>query len=188
MLEARLKSYHQVHAKLVKRNDDLLSMEGWYKVTSEQSDYLRYLRSESKLSFSRWLLKTERLREVEISKIVKQVTSENTSIKISCRFNDLLRAADSPHFNSCLAPNKMGSSTTIYLLKDPTIAIAYTPDNGGFFLGRAIFSLKNNHIQIFRCYGTFTHSMLTRFFMKNFAYAVHSFPDDVVSYFLFGED
>lgn len=184
MLEARLRLY-RAHPKIVKRCDELLGMEGWYKVESEHPYYLRYLNSGSKLSFSRWLLKTEGLDQVRVSRLVKQITSETTSIKISCRFNDLLRAADSPHFTSCLAPGKLGSRVPPTLLEDPTAALIYTPDNGGFFLGRAIFMLRSNRIRIFRCYGTFTHTMLTRFFKKTFPqYEVHQFQDDVVAFVL----
>lgn len=190
MLETRLRSYQKysrVRATLVTRSADLLSMEGWYQVTSENPYFLRYLNAESKLSFSRWLLKSEGLHAIAVSKIVKQVASENTSIKVSCRFNDLLRAADSPHYRSCMAPNNVGDGVPIILIKDPTAAIAYTPDNGGFFLGRAIFTLRSKRIKIFRCYGTFNHPMLTRFFKKNFPqYDVDPFEHDTVSDYLFG--
>lgn len=183
MLEARLKQYRS-HVKLLNRNGDLLSMEGWYKVYSDNPYYVRYLKSGSKLSFSRWLSKSERLQDIAVSQISKRVTAENLDLKISCRFNDLLRLADTPHFKSCLDPNKIGRDYLPLILRDPTAAIIYTPDKAGKFLGRAIFTLRAGTIKILKVYGVLTHRTLVRFFEKQFPkHHVDPFSDDTVLYF-----
>lgn len=190
MLEARLKQYRS-HVKLLNRNGDLLSMEGWYKVYSDNPYYVRYLKSGSKLSFSRWLSKSERLQDIAVSQISKRVTAENLDLKISCRFNDLLRLADTPHFKSCLDPNKIGRDYLPLILRDPTAAIIYTPDKAGKFLGRAMFTLRMNRayanpatIKILKVYGVLTHRTLVRFFERQFPqYSVDPISDDTVLYF-----
>lgn len=201
MLEVRLKQYHS-HVKLIARNSDLLNMEGWYKVYSDNPYYVRYLKSGSSLSFSRWLLKSERLHDIAVSQISKRVAAENLDVKISCRFNDLLRLADSPHYKSCLDPNKIGRDYLPLILRDPTAAIIYTPDRAGKFLGRAIFTLRASktvphklngqtlytyNIKILKVYGVLTHRTLVRFFETQFPkYTVDPFSDDTVIYFAGG--
>lgn len=183
MLEARLKQYRS-HVKLLNRNGDLLSMEGWYKVYSDNPYYVRYLKSGSKLSFSRWLSKSERLQDIAVSQISKRVTAENLDLKISCRFNDLLRLADTPHFKSCLHPDKIGRDYLPLILRDPTAAIIYTPDRSGKFLGRAIFTLRAGTIKILKVYGVLTHRTLVRFFEKQFPkHHVDPISDDTILYF-----
>ena len=183
MLEARLKEYRS-HVKLVTRNTELLSMEGWYQVYSDNPYYVRYLKSGSELSFSRWLLKSEGLQNIAVSQISKRVTAENLDVKISCRFNDLLRLADTPHYKTCLDPNKIGRDILPSILRDPTAAIIYTPDKSGKFLGRAIFTLRANKIKVLKVYGVLTHRTLVRFFEKQFPqYSVDPISEDTVLYF-----
>lgn len=181
MLEARLKEYKS-RSRLVPRNRELLELERWYTLSSNDPEFLRYQKSGSKLSFSRWLLKARGLDTNEVARLCKKVAESEIQVKVSCRFNDIFRMADTPHFKSCCAPGLLGDRTPSKIAQDPTAAIIYTPDKAGKFKGRAIFTLRSGEIKILRCYGVFKFDLLKPFF-ESLGFRVNPSTDDTVIYF-----
>lgn len=125
MLSKRISKLNndKLHLDIRKRNQALLDIEGWYETTPDLPPLYKpfveeYYQSNSKLKFTRWLtrkmlqeyrksnsklkfvewLKHNVINNDDISAIGKLKT---ISFKISCRHNDLLRIADTPHYHSC---------------------------------------------------------------------------------------
>lgn len=97
----------------------------------------------------------------------------NKRIKISCRFNDILRCSNTPHFNSCfrlsipiwwprekrnleylakLGPNDRGLQP-YYRCIDPSWAIAYLPDKKGKFQARSFIHYTGGVYVVDKVYG-----------------------------------
>jgi hypothetical protein len=182
MFEQRMKEYEYTF-KPVPRSAAIRALEGYYTLPPSDYLYREYLRSKSKLSFSRWLLKTKLFNPNEVAKICKKVAESSRSVKISGRFNDILRMSSTKHFNTCARPGGLGKFCPQGILLDPNAGIIYDRDNSGQYLGRIIFRIKDNgEIQLFRPYGTVT-AELARRLLEQLGYKVCPCLEDTVIYY-----
>ena len=130
------------------RHKVLQSISGWYNTDVDYDVlpswarrlYSDYVDSGSSLKFTRWLLKNEYCTETDTSRIGTLL--QPVSFKISCKYNDLLRLADTKHYKSCFSGWR-GAQQLRYLA-DPDIAVIYVPDKSGKFVWRALLRLVVN--------------------------------------------
>jgi hypothetical protein len=130
-----------------------------------------YRTSKSSMKFTKWLMKmlleeknrsTDTYREVlylshfafSCMKMKGEFTPENfvsqtgkliadkMEFKLSCRYNDLLRLADTKHYSSCLKYTKI--SQLPKYLADPDIGVIFVADKAGKFIWRALIRLCLN--------------------------------------------
>ena len=148
------------------RHSILQAMEKWYQAnptTPKEYQHLikLYEESGSRLSLTRWAIRNLYLDEASASKLGNFLAGK-FSFKISCRFNDLLRLSDTPHFGSCFAyDSKVFRGTQMFkYVADPDVAVVYVPDKSGKFLWRALIRLcvsKDNSnkvcLVLYRSYG-----------------------------------
>lgn len=145
------------------RHPQLLSIEGWYEMdtdfTNLPNKYWKYLAeynlAKTSLKFTRWLAKKEVDNKI-ISDIGKYLSSE--SFKLSCRHKDLLRLAETTHYNSCFK-HWRGVQQLRYLA-DPDMCVIFVPDAAGKYKWRALARLvvdpRNNDgfaLCVYRSYG-----------------------------------
>lgn len=144
------------------RNGILKNLEGWYECYGSPEGTLPYPLNEyykewlmdgARTKFTRWLL-----RRGETQKTVSSIGSslQHINFKLSCRHNDLMRLAESPHYFSCFE-NWRGVQQLKYLA-DPDIGIIYVPDAAGHYKWRALIRLMRNPkgelcFLIYRAYG-----------------------------------
>lgn len=130
------------------RNRILLNLEGWYECYGSPEftlpypfniKYKEWMETGGRTKFTRWLL-----RKGETQKTISALGSafKPISFKLSCRHNDLLRLAESPHYFSCFQ-NWRGTQQLKYLA-DPDIGILYVPDKAGHYQWRALVRLMKN--------------------------------------------
>lgn len=141
------------------RHPALRAIEGWYQYLPDipnreiQCHYQEWKESASNLKFTRWLMREKHVPNNVLSDIGKQLTSG--SFKFSCRHNDLMRLADTPHYISCL--RQQYRKQQLYFLADPDIAVCYIPDKAGKYLWRVLFRLviDENRLALvaYRSYG-----------------------------------
>jgi hypothetical protein len=148
------------------RHSILQAMENWYHaspVIPKEYEILieKYKESKSRLSLTRWAIRNMYLDEAGASRL-GSFLSGSFSFKLSCRFNDLLRLSDTPHFKSCFDYDSeffRGAQMFKYSA-DPDIAVVYVPDKSGKFLWRALIRIcviKDNPdklcLVLYRSYG-----------------------------------
>ena len=77
--------------------------------------------------------------------------------KLSCRFNDILRASEfndkKCHFMSCFGKGGLYHDQLHKRCVNPHWAIIYTPDKHGNFLGRCFVQWKNEQLHVDKIYG-----------------------------------
>jgi len=77
------------------------------------------------------------------------------SFRLSCRFNDLVRIQDTPHYGTCLK-NWRGVETVRYLA-DPDMVVIFVPDSSGKMqarvLARALFLQGEFVLGLYKVYG-----------------------------------
>lgn len=181
-LDRRLKTYGY-HLKLRPRCKELRNIEGYHVLSSNNKLYTEFQRVESKLSFSRWLLKAKHLLPDEVSRVCKEVSESSTVVKLSCRYNDILRMADTKHFRSCVAPGQLGAGCPRRILLDERAALIYHRDKAGKFQGRCVFRLmEDGTVQVLRCYGTVQFDAVQRLLLS-LGFAVSPVMEDTVVFF-----
>lgn len=137
----KLLGKHKTKVDIRPRHKELLKLEGWYDVHPQytfqhQLVYNKYRESGSTLKFTRWALRNNLISEQEATDIGK---FKPRAFKLSCKYNDLLRLADTPHYGSCYSGNN--GLQQIQYLADPDIAVLYIPDAAGKFMWRALVRL-----------------------------------------------
>jgi len=173
MLTERMRIYGD--NSRVPRIAQLRELEGWYEIGKPMPLYLEYASAQSKLKFSRWLKDKKHFPDSEISKIVKQHEEQsNKKIKLSCRFNDIMRMSETRHFNSCAKARDFGCRTPGRICRDPRAAIIFLPDKSGKFFGRAVFRLmEDDTVQLMRCYNLNSNDLKELF--RRLGFAVRSY-------------
>jgi hypothetical protein len=127
------------------RHPALTAVEGWYTCSADlnglpyryQHLVSQYKASESRLKFTRWLSRNDLLPHSEIVKIGELLV--DVTFKISCRHNDLVRLAETSHYESCFKGWR-GVQQLRYLA-DPDLAVVYVPDKSGKFMWRSLIRL-----------------------------------------------
>jgi hypothetical protein len=140
MISTRAKEYSYSHLKLVSRLPELRALEGWYELPRTKSFLeIQYELTESKLKFSRWLL-SKGYSEAFVAAECRRIAEQKQKVKLSCRFNDILRLSSTPHFRSCLRATRCGRTVVApaRICGDPRSCLLYVPDEAGHFKGRAI--------------------------------------------------
>lgn len=151
------------------RHIALQAVEGWYTVPSFIPEnfaplYKEWQSSLTQLKFTKWLIKNKHHNPDEVAKLGEMLVKETASFKISCRHNDLLRLADTPHYNSCLKSWGKQGAQQFYYLSDPDMALVYVPDKSGKFKWRCLLRLVFNpegegfSLLAYRPYGNFNES------------------------------
>lgn len=172
----RVRNYRKF-IRFQERHPDLLEIEGWYETTMDSKEYKSYVSSGSNLAFGRWLIREKSWLPDEVAKFLSNGISQK--IKISCRFNDFLRMAESNHYTACTAPQSAGWYGPVRLCENPNYMIIHVPDASGKFLGRIIAKLLPER-QISFCeksYGKIELSGIRKLFSDlNFSIS-NDFPD-----------
>jgi hypothetical protein len=190
-----MKQYRYEFERPVRRSQEVRSIVGRYQITMLPPS-IEKLRDEyeklvagrgTRYSFSRWLMMDKQVNPVDVGKICKTV-SENASVEvvISDRYNDLLRLADTSHFDSCLKPDRQGDKVPRKLLQSPDFGVMYIPDKSGKFMGRTIFKAGPEY-QIYRCYGTLSFELATKV-LHQLDKVVHTNLEDIVSVMNYGRE
>jgi hypothetical protein len=120
----------------------------------------QYEGKKNRPSFGSWLVKNG-LEQNQVKNIVEAVNTKK--FVVSCRYNDILRVGNSPHYESCLKndPGKdnplffsRGHIPTLYCSLLPELVVAFLPDKAGKFKCRIILLVKGNYILPLRAYGS----------------------------------
>lgn len=78
-----------------------------------------------------------------------QTLPDGKKIKISCRWNDMLRAVDSKHFTSCFKPEGVYAAEVFKRLTDMNnYAVAILQDKAGGVLGRSFFTYEHDRYAV----------------------------------------
>lgn len=129
------------------RNPALLALEGWYDVVTLLNSgvadlYTEYKSSGSTLKFTRWLSRFKKLDNAVVSEIGRSMVE--TSVKLSCRHNDLLRLGETQHYKSCMSNLKANGRQQLQYLADPDIAVLFSKDAAGKYVWRCLLRLAYN--------------------------------------------
>jgi len=183
---ANIRSDRQRPVKFKQRVKQLRVFEGWYPITYFNRKHPVYMNirlmkefgneSLSDKNIVRKYYKGMRLGKYLINKLGQDSDMvadfmayiQTESIKLSCRYNDILRVADTPHYRTC-----MGSWRGIQLLRnlaDPDMCVIYLPDKAGNMrcrcFGRLLLNKNNDTVLgLYRVYGNgFNHDSLSDIF------------------------
>ena len=129
--------------KLSKKHPYLRSIEGWYKAEGVipyafQGVMRLYRESKSPMKATRWLLRNQYITYREAVVLGAHLNKEIV-FKLSCRFNDLFRCRQSPHYHSCLAG--LYARQLPINIADKDLAVLYVPDKAGHMNYRALVRL-----------------------------------------------
>jgi len=153
----------QSHLDIRTRHKELIKLEGWYKVIFSIEDVIlpehiqSYKNSGSSMKITRWLLRKGIINKAQASEYGKQLNNK-IDFKLSCRYNDLLRLAETKHYKSCFSGN-LGKQQ-LHFLSDPDVALLYVPDKSGKYLWRRLVRLMmedkppyNYCLFVYKAYG-----------------------------------
>ena len=87
--------------------------------------------------------------------------------KLSCRFNDILRASNSKHFISCFRKGGTHEKQREKRCVNPHWAVIYVPDRSGNFIGRAFVCWKDNILEVSKIYGNKLDFKIIKAHMSN---------------------
>lgn len=83
----------------------------------------------------------------------KYHTSTGKEIRLSCRWKDFLRAANSKHFSSCFKKSGSYSIQPLKRLYNPTWAVVFMPDRAGNIQCRVFVEYVNEKLMVSKIYG-----------------------------------
>lgn len=133
-LEDRVKnhasySFDYQKSNFIPRLDSLRKLEGWYPIPNLDK-YTRNMPYRTPYQYF----------------YDNPPPQDGAKIKLSCKWNDIMRAADSKHFRSCFQPGKIYRTQPVKRLSYPSWAVIYLPDRAGNILARTYCHILTGEI------------------------------------------
>lgn len=184
-----IKKVYRTNLNFRNRDALLISKSGRYcfsyidEKSKEGSLLSEFKNSNSKLSFFRWLIKSKKMDNNDVSSICKVVTESKQEIIFSCRFNDFARMSMTRHFLACTRPDFVGRNSVLSCLINNQFAIIFFPDRSGKMKWRVIVKLVNDkNLLVFKSYGNISNDLIRKF-LESLGFTVDFAERDICSEF-----
>lgn len=149
---SRARAYGEYARPFVWRNEYLRLFEGSYTIEDDSIfktniNLRAWKESGTKMKATRWISrKFPELDQAYLSELGKLLEASRFTFTFSYRHKDILRASETPHYNSCYAVNSPtgNGQQLLHYCNDPDIAIVFVRDASGKFLARQFVRLMKD--------------------------------------------